>query len=269
MPVSVGNIIQGAANFFEGDAASLTDLGATQGGVSLALGGNEFARIEVDQMRGIADMEQVMQNYLIRTTLAEPTLANLTVAFNKQETATVSVATGDLFSIEDEYRHERDSTTKYRKVVFVGPAPGTNKHRSFVSNQNVSIGTPEQTYVRGEGTVIPIEFEIVPEARTYLASMHVKESIDTQYVVVDSVCGSATTDTSVHSIAANILIGGIITDINNSESRAIIDNTLVASSAAAVGTLTVAPTWTTTPAAADVMLLEANRAALWATIRDV
>jgi hypothetical protein len=255
MPVTVGNIIVGAANFFEGDTSSLRDLGATVGGVALALGGNDFVRIEIDQMRGIADIEQVLQNYLVRTTLSEPTLANLAAAYNKPEASIAS----DVFSVEDDVRDQR-------RVVFVGPAPGTNKKRSFSTDQAVFVGTPEHTYQRGEATVLAVELEIVPQARTWTQSLNVGAAINSRYVQINSIFSGD------NLVKADKLIGGILAVVTGTgigQSRAITDSTTVTSGAPGSGTLTIDPAFVTTPVLNDVITVQANRAALWATIRDV
>jgi hypothetical protein len=255
MPVTVGNIIVGAANFFEGDTSSLRDLGATVGGVALALGSNDFVRIEIDQMRGVADIEQVLQNYLVRTTLHESTLANLAAAYNKPEASVAS----DVFSIEDDVRDQR-------RIVFVGPAPGTNKKRSFSTDQAVFVGTPEHTYQRGEATVVPVELEIIPQARTWAQSLNVSTAINNNYVTINSIYAGDSL------VKVDKLIGGILSVVSGTgsgQSRAITDSTTVTSGSPGSGTLTVDPAFVTTPASNAALYVQANRAALWATIRDV
>jgi len=252
MPVTIGNIITGGANFFEGDTTSLRDLGATVGGVVLALGGNDFVRIEIDQMRGYADIEQVLQSYMVRTTLSEPTLANMAAAFNKPEASVAS----DVFSVEDDVRDQR-------RVVFVGPAPGTNKKRSFSTDQAMFVGTSDHTYQRGEATVIPVELELVPEARTWAQTLVVGATVSNNFVTIDSVAaGDALVQTDK-------LAGGILNDVSNNQSRAITNCSTITSGAAGSGSIVVDPTFTTTPSDNDYIYVEAQRAALWATIRDV
>ena len=261
MPVTLGNIVVGSANFFEGDATSLRDYGATQGGVTLAMGGNDFARIEIDQLRGVAALEQIMRSFLVRTTLTEPTLQNLCAGFNMNEDSYDS--SNDIFTIEDTVRNSITSDSDDRRVVFVGPAPGSNKHRSAQFDNCMFVGTPETNYTRGEATVLAVEIEVIPEARTRSSSCVVEGPVDASGVQVKSYDGAE----DIY-IRADKLIGGEISDTSNNQSRAIVDSTAIATATGA-GSFIVYPSFTTTPLADDVIVISAQRATKWGEIRDI
>ena len=197
-----------------------------------------------------------MKSFTLRTTMSEPTLANLAIAFNQGDSS--NDTTNDILTIEDNPRGKRT-------VVFVGPAPGTNKHRSFCSSQCVFVGTSEHTYQRGDGTTVPLELELIPAGRTYAQTMNVQAAIDSSYVQVNSVISGAT-----DLIREDKVIGGILSVVSGTgsgQSRAVTDSTTITSTGA--GTLAVYPSFSTTPAADDNVYLQANKAALWGTIKDV
>jgi hypothetical protein len=256
MSITLGNIIVGSANFFEGNTSSLRDLGATINGVTLSMGTNDFTRIEIDQLRGVALLEQIMKGFMLSTVLSEPTLENLAVAFNQVDG---SLASSEL-SIEDNPRGAR-------RVVFVGPAPGTNKQRSFNSDTAQFVGTPEHTYQRGEGTQLPIELELVPTARTYASSLRVGGTPAADGFAIASIgAGDALTP-------IDALNGGVVAVVSGTgvdQSRAIVDSTVITSTAgAATGSIGVYPTFTTVPAVADWVTVNADKPAQWGTIKDV
>jgi hypothetical protein len=170
MAVTVSNILVGEATVSVGDTiAAATSIGATQDGVELSWE-PDMVDIEVDQFGDAAKVIQSMVKVMLKTTLAEATLANLAIAWGYDETtAGADIKTAQdgantstfMFGVENVYPFER-------AIKVVGNAPGsgasTTKTRTFQTKRAISYAASSHSMKRAEATVFPVEFRILPSS---------------------------------------------------------------------------------------------------------
>lgn len=176
MAVTVSNILVGEAAVKTGvsnttmtlnDFDSLTDVGATTGGVEISWE-PDMVDIEIDQYGDAAKVIQSKVKVMVKTTLAEGTLNNLATAWNYDNTtggADVK-ANNDgantktfLFGSQSVYPFEY-------ALQIVGNAPGSTasvtKTRKFNTKRAVSFASSMISMKRSEATVFEVSFRILP-----------------------------------------------------------------------------------------------------------
>lgn len=170
MPITIKNIIvgEGVLSLAPTTAGSLADVGATQEGAELSWE-PDMVDIEIDQFGDAARVVQARVKCMLKTNLAEGTLANLAYAWGYKTGLTGDIATsttpgvsGTTFNvgIHSVYPDER-------KLQLVGVAPGTDstttKTRTYLCNRVISYNASSHTLKRGENTAFPVEFRILPD----------------------------------------------------------------------------------------------------------
>lgn len=176
MAVTVSNILVGEAAVKTGvsntamtlnDFDSLTDVGATTGGVEISWE-PDMVDIEIDQYGDAAKVIQSKVKVMVKTTLAEGTLNNLATAWNYDNTtggADVK-ANNDgantktfLFGSQSVYPFEY-------ALQIVGNAPGSTasvtKTRKFNTKRAVSFASSMISMKRSEATVFEVSFRVLP-----------------------------------------------------------------------------------------------------------
>ena len=176
MAVTTSNIVVGEATVKTGvsnitmtnsDFDSLTDVGATQGGLEISWE-PDMVDIEIDQYGDAAKVIQSKVKVMIKTTLAEGTLNNLATAWsydNVDGGADIKVNNDGantktlLFGSQSVYPFE------YALQV-TGNAPGSTasvtKTRKFNTKRAVSMTTSMISMKRAEATVFEVSFRILP-----------------------------------------------------------------------------------------------------------
>ena len=172
MAVTVANIVVGEATIQLGTNANatsistmnaFTDVGATSNGVEISWE-PEVVDIEVDQFGDAAKLIQSKVKVMLKTTLAEGTLTNLTTAWNYDTTdivATQEGASTQTFNVgtQSVYPHEKG-------VVVTGAAPGSSavaiKTRKFYAKRAVSMESSMISMKRAEATMFTVGFRILP-----------------------------------------------------------------------------------------------------------
>jgi hypothetical protein len=176
MAVTTSNIVVGEATVKTGvsnitmtnsDFDSLTDVGATQGGLEISWE-PDMVDIEIDQYGDAAKVIQSKVKVMVKTTLAEGTLNNLATAWsydNVDGGADIKVNNDGantktlLFGSQSVYPFE------YALQV-TGNAPGSTasvtKTRKFNTKRAVSMTTSMISMKRAEATVFEVSFRILP-----------------------------------------------------------------------------------------------------------
>jgi hypothetical protein len=176
MAVSVSNIVVGEATIKTGasntamtnaDFDSLTDVGATNGGVEISWE-PDMVDIEIDQYGDAAKVIQSKVKVMVKTTLAEATLNNLATAWsydNATDGADI-ISNNDgantktlLFGTQSVYPFEY-------ALQITGNAPGSTasvtKTRKFNTKRAVSFTSSMLSMKRAEASMFEVSFRILP-----------------------------------------------------------------------------------------------------------
>jgi len=176
MAVSVSNIVVGEAVVKTGasnttmtnaDFDSLTDVGATNGGVEISWE-PDMVDIEIDQYGDAAKVIQSKVKVMVKTTLAEATLNNLATAWSYDNaTGGADILNNNdgsntrtlLFGTQSVYPFEY-------ALQIVGNAPGSTasvtKTRKFNTKRAVSFTSSMLSMKRAEATMFEVSFRILP-----------------------------------------------------------------------------------------------------------
>lgn len=139
-------------------ASPLEDVGFTIDGVEISLE-PDIVDIIVDQLGDAAKLIEQSIKVTIKTTLAEATLANLAIAWGRPDAAFTPNGLGGTL----ELGVNPTGKPTERQVRFVGKSPeGFN--RTYTCNRAVSVAASGHSFKRGEATVYPVEFRILPDS---------------------------------------------------------------------------------------------------------
>lgn len=157
--VGVGVIsISGELDANGSPATPLADLGFTMEGVEITLEPN-VVDVVVDQLGDAAKLIEQSIKVMIKTTLAEATLANLAIAWGRPDAA----YTPGTFGGTLELGVNPTGKPTERQLQFVGKSP-EGFDRTYTCNRAVSVASSGHSYKRGEATVYPVEFRVLPDA---------------------------------------------------------------------------------------------------------
>lgn len=176
MAVTTSNIVVGEASVKTGvsnitmtnsDFDSLTDVGATQGGLEISWE-PDMVDIEIDQYGDAAKVIQSKVKVMVKTTLAEGTLNNLATAWSYDNvTGGADIKNNNdgantrtlLFGSQSVYPFE------YALQV-VGNAPGATasvtRTRKFNTKRAVSFSSSMISMKRAEAAMFEVQFRILP-----------------------------------------------------------------------------------------------------------
>jgi hypothetical protein len=167
MAVNVSNIIVGEATIKLGTNANATtiaamnnfaDIGATQNGLEISWE-PDMVDIEIDQFGDAAKVIQSKVKVMVKTTLAEGTLNNLTggddIIANNDGANTKTF----LFGAQGVIPYEKG-------LVVTGTAPGSTAGstltRSFYTKRAISMESSSISMKRAEATMFTVGFRILP-----------------------------------------------------------------------------------------------------------
>lgn len=140
MSTNAANIVMGPATLSVGG----TDVGFTRDGISARMP-REYRDIKADQAMGTIVKKKVDEQFFIRTTLLEATIANVYAAWD-QNIADVAEFGSDTADVQEV------------ALIVVGPGPnGTT--RTLSCAKCVSIGESQLQWNREEETAMEVEFE--------------------------------------------------------------------------------------------------------------
>jgi len=176
MAVTTSNIVVGEATVKTGlsnitmtnaDFDSLTDVGATQGGLEISWE-PDMVDIEIDQYGDAARVIQSKVKVMVKTTLAEGTLKNLAQAWSYDTTvggANLKANTTAANTTTFHFGSQSVNPFEYSLQV-TGQAPGSTasvtKTRKFNTKRAISMTTSMIAMKRAEATVFETSFRILP-----------------------------------------------------------------------------------------------------------
>lgn len=143
----VGNAIPDTAV-----SGSWTDLGGTNGGVTLELA-LDYTELEVDQIVDIVGRRLTKREMKINTTLAETTLENFQIANNGG-----TITTGAGFKSFDPKMDTSAATPEYIALIFDGVNGDSSLRRRVIARRVLSTAGIGQEYSKDSQTLFPVEF---------------------------------------------------------------------------------------------------------------
>ena len=176
MAVTVSNILVGEAAVKTGvsnttmnlnDFDSLTDVGATTGGVEISWE-PDMVDIEIDQYGDAAKVIQSKVKVMVKTTLSEGTLNNLATAWSYDNvTGGADILANNDGASTKSFLFGSQSVYPFEYALQItGNAPGSTasvtKTRKFNTKRAVSFASSMISMKRSEATVFEISFRVLP-----------------------------------------------------------------------------------------------------------
>jgi hypothetical protein len=176
MAVTTANIVVGEAAVKVGasnitmtnsDFDSLSDIGATQGGVEISWE-PDMVDIEIDQYGDAAKVIQSKVKVMLKTTLAEATLNNLAIAWSYDRTDNgTDIKVNQDGANTKTFMFGSQSVYPYEYALqIVGNAPGSTasvtKTRKFNTKRAVSFESSMISMKRAEATMFAVSFRVLP-----------------------------------------------------------------------------------------------------------
>jgi hypothetical protein len=168
LSVTATNLVEGPATLYKGafgatepadtavnttpPSSSWTDLGGTNDGVKLSID-QTYTELEVDQIVDRVGSRLTKRDFMVETTLAEPTLANLSIALNGGTSASGS----GYASFEPSFASSATQPT-YIAILFDGWAPGGAYTRRAIVRKALSVDATEMEYTKDKMTVYSVKF---------------------------------------------------------------------------------------------------------------
>ena len=132
-------------------ASAWTDCGATDGGVTLTID-QKFTELTVDQVVDSLGRRLTQREIMIDTNLAEPTMANLSLAMNGS-----TQATGAGFASLDPLNVTSATQPTYTATILDGYAPAGFRRRVIV-RKVLNVSSIKASYAKDKETYIPVSF---------------------------------------------------------------------------------------------------------------
>lgn len=152
-----GNFDQTLNSGNGGYVTDFADLGYTVNGVEVTFE-PDMVDIKVDQLGDAAKIIEQSTKVMMKTTLAEATLEHLALAWGYKDGA-VTGTTTKTFKLGVFF----DAIPTERKLRFTGKSPD-GLARVYTCNRVLSVSASGHSYKRGEATLFPVEFRILPDA---------------------------------------------------------------------------------------------------------
>lgn len=171
MSVTTTNLIQGPAVLYIGlvgatepsdatlnaaPSTGWTDLGATQGGVTLTTT-LTIDSLEIDQVPDIPQDVITARSHVIATNLAEATLTNLARAWNLAEATAVTAGTSPAGPTLEPASDLTTFTPVYHALILDGLAPGGYKRRVII-RRAIQTGATGVPYQKAGQTLVPVSY---------------------------------------------------------------------------------------------------------------
>jgi hypothetical protein len=168
MAVLATNLVQGPATLYSGAfgaaepldtavnttpaASSWTDVGGTQDGVKLTID-QSYTELEVDQVVDRVGSRLTKRDFTVETSMAEPTLANLSLSLN----GGTSASGAGYASFEPSFASSATQPT-YKALLFDGWAPGGTFTRRVIVRKALSTDAVEIAYTKDKQTLYGVKF---------------------------------------------------------------------------------------------------------------
>jgi len=166
MAVTATNLVQGPATLYYGDfqatepddtavnstpqASAWSDVGGTQDGVTLTID-QSYSELDVDQIVDRVGSRLTKRDFTIKTSLAEPTLANLTLVTNGGTTAT-----GAGYATWEPSFASSATQPDYKALLFDGWAPGGANIRRAIIRKVLSTDAVDIGYTKDKQTLFAV-----------------------------------------------------------------------------------------------------------------
>jgi hypothetical protein len=167
MSVTATNLILGPGTLYSGafgateptdaavnttpQASAWTDMGGTDGGAKLTID-QKFTELTVDQVVDSLGRRLTQREIMVDTNLAEPTLANLSLAMNG-----CTAATGSGWSSLDPLNVTSATQPGYIAVILDGYAPAGFRRRVII-RKALNTSSIQSAYAKDKETYIPVTF---------------------------------------------------------------------------------------------------------------
>lgn len=167
MAVTTSNLIQGPGTLYHGafgasepsdatvgtapSASTWTDVGGTEGGVTLSVN-QEYAELIVDQLVDTPERRITKRETALATSMAEPTLSNLSLALNG---GTVTASSG--YSTYDPDTTTSATQPTYSALLFDGFAP-SSLNRRVVGRKMLQVDAVEAAWQKEDKTMFAGRF---------------------------------------------------------------------------------------------------------------
>lgn len=172
MAATVTNLIMGAGDVYAGDfgatepadtntalnsapSTPFVDCGGTTDGVNLETN-LEYATLKVDQIVDNPGRRLTGREFNLTTNLAEPTLANLSLAMNKLGTTTVGTAPA-VSTFVPTAAPRPGSVPTYAAIIIDGSAPQGFRRR-VIGRKMLSVEGAKFAYSKDDQTVLAVSF---------------------------------------------------------------------------------------------------------------
>ena len=168
MAVTATNLVQGPATLYSGafgaleptdatvnttpPASSWTDVGGTDGGVKLTIA-QSYTELDVDQIVDRVGSRLTKRDFTVETSMAEPTLANLSLALN----GGTSASAAGYASFEPSFASSATQPT-YKALLFDGWAPGGTFNRRVIVRKALSTDAIDLDYTKEKKTMYSVKF---------------------------------------------------------------------------------------------------------------
>ena len=142
---SYHNIIQGNASILVG-----SDLGYITGGVKLVVS-SEMYYVSPEGINANVHARRTSQTYEVQATLLEPTMANIIIAHDWQNTSGSAMDFGG-----ENFKPTETAVTIY------GYVPGSGLYtRTIAADRSVAVPNGEMTYSDAQETQLPVTFHLL------------------------------------------------------------------------------------------------------------
>lgn len=167
MAVTSTNLIQGPATIYQGlfgaaepadtavnstpQASAWADCGGTQDGVTLSID-QTYGELDVDQIVDRVGSRLTKRDFSVKTSLAEPTLNNLTLVTNGGTTAS-----GAGYASWEPSFASSATQPNYKAILFDGWAPGASPFtRRVIVRKVLSTDAVEMGYTKDKQTIFAV-----------------------------------------------------------------------------------------------------------------
>lgn len=133
-------------------ASSWTDIGGTQGGLKLTVD-QSYTELEVDQIVDRVGSRLTKRNFMVETSMAEPTLANLSLALN----GGTSASGAGYASFDPSFASSATQPT-YKALLVDGWAPGGVFTRRVIVRKVLSTDAVDIGYTKDKMTLFAVKF---------------------------------------------------------------------------------------------------------------
>lgn len=152
MAVTIADIIVGSGTLI----IDSVDVGGTREGVQMSREA-EYLDVTADQHKATLKKFLTDEKRFLRTSLLEATIDNLKIVWGGTKATDVGPPATETLSMGIDVEPDEQA------LSFVGPAPGDFATRTYTHTKAVQIGTGEHTYSKDGETLLPAEFEILPD----------------------------------------------------------------------------------------------------------